>query len=26
MYTVGEIAANYVLETPGIDNLDMAVF
>jgi saccharopine dehydrogenase-like NADP-dependent oxidoreductase len=26
MYTVGEIAANYVLETPGIDSLDMAVF
>jgi hypothetical protein len=26
MYTVGEVAANYVLETPGIDSLDMAVF
>lgn len=24
--TTGEMAANYVLETPGIDNLDMAVF
>lgn len=26
MYTNGEIAANYVLETPGVDSLDMAVF
>jgi len=26
MYTVGEIAANYALEHPGLDTLDMAVF
>ncbi len=26
MYTTGEIAANYCLENPGLDTLDMAVF
>lgn len=26
MYTIGEIAANYCLETPGLDTLDIAVF
>ncbi|HVE27128.1 MAG TPA: DUF5938 domain-containing protein, partial [Sporichthya sp.] len=26
MYTTGEIAANYCLENPGLDTLDMSVF
>ena len=26
MYTIGEIAANYCLETPGLDTLDIEVF
>jgi hypothetical protein len=26
MYTIGEIAANYCLETPGVDTLDILVF
>src|SRR5438874_12341226 len=26
MYTIGEIAANFCLETPGLDTLDILVF